>query len=161
MITPVIDFGHQSLIGKTHVKWCSVDQWNIGRGGITLLRTALVDICGLSALKSFATKSGPGCRIGHPAPSMQDVGKNQTWIYANQWILQISRLSQGLDEKEVARENRVRKNGSLDEGQAPPRQAGSLGGKKSLICKTVLLLPEAVVAHTGWGFPSTYIAVAI
>ena len=127
-----------------------LNKWNMGCGGITLLRTALVCISGLSALKSCSTKSGPGCRIGHPAPSMQDVGKNQPWIYANRWILQISRLSQGLDEKEGARENRVRKNGALDEGQAPPTQASwELGGKKSLICKTVLLLPEAVVAHTG------------
>ena len=42
------------------------------------------------------------------------------------------------------------KTGRWTKGKPHPTQAGwELGGKKSLICKTVLLLPEAVVAHTG------------
>ena len=90
-----------------------------------------------------------------PSPIQAGRGQKEA-SYANQPILQIFHLQQGLasgrDKKRQLRgaENRCEKK-PLDDGQpAPPPGRGS--NKKSLICKTallLLLLPGAVVAHTG------------
>ena len=100
-------------------------------GGITLLRTALVCISGLSALKSCSTKSGPGFRIGHPAPSMQDVGKKPSPefmqiagyckypVYRKDWIKKRARGKIGCE-----------KTGRWTKGKPHPGKLGAWGQKE-------------------------------
>ena len=88
-----------------------------------------------------------------PSPIQAGRGQKEA-SYANQPILQIFHLQQGLALGREKRDNcRARKIGvkkAAGRRTARPPPPGRGSNKKSLICKTaLLLLPEAVVAHTG------------
>ena len=112
-----------------------LNKWNMGC--ITLLRTALFCISGLSDLKRCSTKNGPGCRIGHPAPSIQDVGKKPSPeymqiagyckypVYRKDWMKKRARGKIGCE-----------KTGRWTKGKPHPTQAGwELGAKRASYAK--------------------------